>query len=56
LGINGGGFTFLERAVEAAANIVVPSDGGKSTSVKCTQEELDSFNLMAMCKIVMYGA
>jgi hypothetical protein len=44
---------FLKRAVEAAANIVMPTEGGVSgAGCRCTQFELDSLNLHAMSKIV----
>jgi hypothetical protein len=44
---------YLERAVLAAENVVMPTDGGGSASEHCTQFELDSFNLTSMAKIVM---
>ena len=49
----GAGFEFLERAVDACANIAISNNGGARVDENFTQFELDSFNLNAMSKIVM---
>jgi tetratricopeptide (TPR) repeat protein len=44
---------FLERAVKAAENIAMSTDGNGSVGVSCTQFDLDGFNLIVMSKMML---